>query len=88
VTGVSVGYREFYRDRRVLVTNGLGFIGSSLAHRLVELDADVLLVDGTIPDRGGNLFNISNIEDRVRVNISDVRNDSAMANMAHYVEAA
>jgi UDP-glucose 4-epimerase len=79
VTDVSVGYREFYRDRRVLVTGGLGFIGSSLAHHLVALGADVLLVDGMIPDHGGNLFNIADIEDRVRVNISDVRNDAAMA---------
>jgi UDP-glucose 4-epimerase len=78
VTDVSVGYREFYRDRRVLVTGGLGFIGSSLAHQLVELGADVLLVDGMIPDHGGNLFNIADIEDRVGVNISDVRNDSVM----------
>jgi UDP-glucose 4-epimerase len=78
VTDVSVGYREFYRGRRVLVTGGLGFIGSSLAHHLVDLGADVLLVDGMIPDYGGNLFNIADIEDRVRVNISDVRNDTAM----------
>jgi UDP-glucose 4-epimerase len=78
VTEVSVGYREFYRDRRVLVTGGLGFIGSSLAHQLVDLGADVLIVDGMIPDYGGNLFNIADIQDRVRVNISDVRNDTAM----------
>jgi nucleoside-diphosphate-sugar epimerase len=78
VTDVSVGYREFYRGRRVLVTGGLGFIGSSLAHHLVDLGADVRLVDGMIPDYGGNLFNIADIEGRVRVNISDVRNDTAM----------
>jgi UDP-glucose 4-epimerase len=78
VTDVSVGYRDFYRDRRVLVTGGLGFIGSSLAHQLVDLGADVLLVDGMIPEHGGNLFNIADIKDHVRVNISDVRNDAAM----------
>jgi UDP-glucose 4-epimerase len=78
VTDVSTGYRDFYRGRRVMVTGGLGFIGSSLAHHLVDLGADVLLVDGMIPDHGGNLFNIADIEDRVRVNISDVRNDTAM----------
>jgi UDP-glucose 4-epimerase len=79
VTDVSASYRDFYRGRRVMVTGGLGFIGSSLAHHLVDLGADVLLVDGMIPDYGGNLFNIADIKDRVHVNISDVRNDAAMA---------
>jgi UDP-glucose 4-epimerase len=71
-------YREFYRGRRVLVTGGLGFIGSNLARQLVELGADVLLVDSMIPDYGGNRFNIAGIEDRVRVDPSDVRDTSAM----------
>ena len=71
-------YRDFYRGRRVLITGGLGFIGSNLARQLVDLSADVLLVDAMIPDYGGNLFNIAGIEDRLRVNIGDVRNESAM----------
>jgi UDP-glucose 4-epimerase len=62
----------------VLVTGGLGFIGSNLARALVDLGADVLLVDSLIPDYGGNLFNIAGIEDRVRVNIADVRQASTM----------
>ncbi len=78
MTDVRPGYREFYRARRVLITGGLGFIGSNLAHHLVDLGADVLLVDGMIPEYGGNLFNIADIKNRVDVNISDVRNDSAM----------
>ena len=61
-----------------MITGGLGFIGSNLARRLVELRADVLLVDSLIPDYGGNLFNIAGIEDRVRVNIADVRQASTM----------
>ena len=69
---------DFYRGRRVMVTGGLGFIGSNLARRLVELGADVLLVDSLIPDYGGNLFNIRGIEDRVRVNVADVRQASTM----------
>ncbi|MCL4811681.1 MAG: NAD-dependent epimerase/dehydratase family protein [Vicinamibacteraceae bacterium] len=68
----------FYRGRRVMVTGGLGFIGSNLARRLVDLGADVLLVDSLIPDYGGHLFNIAGIEDRVRVNIADVRQQSTM----------
>ena len=69
---------NFYANKRILITGGLGFIGSNLAHRLVELGADVLLVDSLVPDYGGNLFNIHGIEDRLRVNIADVRDPHAM----------
>jgi UDP-glucose 4-epimerase len=61
-----------------LITGGLGFIGSNLARRLVELGARVTLVDSLIPEYGGNLFNIAGIEDRVRVNIADVRDEYSM----------
>jgi UDP-glucose 4-epimerase len=71
-------YREFYRGRRVMVTGGLGFIGSNLARRLVDLGADVLLVDSLIDDYGGNLFNIDGIADRLRVNVADIRQQSTM----------
>lgn len=71
-------HRSFYRNRRVMITGGLGFIGSNLARQLVDLGADVLLVDSLIPDYGGNLFNIDGIESRVRVNIADVRQASTM----------
>jgi UDP-glucose 4-epimerase len=74
----SAGYREFYRGRRVLITGGLGFIGSNLARRLVDLGADVLVVDSLLPDYGGNLFNIAGLEDRLRVNIADVRQSTTM----------
>lgn len=67
-----------FRATRVLITGGLGFIGSNLAYRLVGLGAAVTLVDSLIPEYGGNLFNISGIEDKVRVNISDVRDAHSM----------
>jgi UDP-glucose 4-epimerase len=63
----------------VLITGGLGFIGSALARRLVHLNANVTLVDSLIPKYGGNLFNIHDIKDRVTVNITDVRDPYAMA---------
>jgi UDP-glucose 4-epimerase len=75
---VSADHLQFYRGRRVMVTGGLGFIGSNLARRLVELGADVLLVDSLIPAYGGNLFNIDGITDRVRVNVADIRQQSTM----------
>ena len=71
-------YRAFYRDRRVMVTGGLGFIGSNLARQLADLGARVLLVDSLIPEYGGNLFNISGFDDRLRVNVADVRQQSTM----------
>jgi UDP-glucose 4-epimerase len=75
---MSEDYRGFYRGRRVLITGGLGFIGSNLARHLVDLGADVLLVDSLLPDYGGNLFNIAGVEDRLRVNIADVRQSTTM----------
>ncbi len=75
---MTASYRSFYRNRRVLVTGGLGFIGSNLARQLVDLGADVLLIDSLIPDYGGNLFNIDGIADRLRVNIADIRQQSTM----------
>jgi len=70
--------RSVFSGKRVLVAGGLGFIGSNLARRLVELGADVLIVDALIPAYGGNPFNIAGIENRVRVNIADVRNESVI----------
>jgi nucleoside-diphosphate-sugar epimerase len=55
-------YREYYRDRRVMITGGLGFIGSNLARQLVDLGADVLIVDSLLREYGGNLFNIERID--------------------------
>ncbi len=68
-----------FEGRRVLVTGGLGFIGSNLAHRLVGLGAEVLLVDSLVPEYGGNAFNIDGIQNQVRVNISDVRDEHSFA---------
>jgi UDP-glucose 4-epimerase len=70
---VSGDYRDFYRGRKVLVTGGLGFIGSNLCRGLADLGAQVLAVDSLLPDYGGNLFNLAGYEDKVRVNIADVR---------------
>jgi UDP-glucose 4-epimerase len=61
-----------------MITGGLGFIGSNLAHALVECGAKVLVVDSLIPEYGGNLFNISDIEGRLKVNIADIRQQTTM----------
>jgi UDP-glucose 4-epimerase len=64
---------DAYRGKRVLITGGLGFIGSNLARELVDAGAQVVLVDSLVPEYGGNRENIAGIEDRVTVNVSDVR---------------
>jgi UDP-glucose 4-epimerase len=69
---------QHFVGKSVLITGGLGFIGSNLARRLVKLGASVLLVDSLIPEYGGNIFNIADIKDRLRVNIADVRDEYGM----------
>jgi UDP-glucose 4-epimerase len=71
-------YRSYYRGRRVMITGGVGFIGSNLARQLVDLGAEILLVDSLIPDYGGNLYNIHDIASRLRLNVADVRMQTTM----------
>ncbi|MDG0964322.1 MAG: NAD-dependent epimerase/dehydratase family protein [Opitutales bacterium] len=59
--------------KKVLITGGLGFIGSNLARRLLEQNNHVTIVDSLIPQYGGNLRNLHGIQDKVNVNLSDVR---------------
>jgi UDP-glucose 4-epimerase len=70
-----------YAGRRVLITGGMGFIGSNLARALVAADAHVTLVDSLIPEYGGLLHNIAGIEDRVAVNVSDVRDEHSLRHL-------
>ena len=75
---VPTDHLAFFQDKRVLITGGLGFIGSNLAHRLVALGADVLLVDSLIPEYGGNVYNVHGLEDKLRVNIADMRDEHGL----------
>jgi UDP-glucose 4-epimerase len=70
--------KAIFRGKEVLVTGGLGFIGSNLCIELVKNGAHVTIVDNMLPRQGGNLFNIKDIEDKVKVNFSDVRNSLSM----------
>ena len=74
----SLSHTDFYANRPVLITGGLGFVGSTLARRLVDLGARVTIVDSMIPDYGGNRFNLSGYADRVQINIADVRDPHSM----------
>ena len=66
------------RGKNVLITGGLGFIGSNLARELVAAGSNVVLVDSLIPEYGGSFANIAGIADQVRVNISDVRDEHSL----------
>ena len=70
--------KTHFKNKNALITGGLGFIGSNLARKLVEFGAKVTLVDSLIPEYGGNLYNVQDIEDRIRINISDVRDPYGM----------
>ena len=69
---------SLYSGAHVLITGGLGFIGSNLGIRLLEEGASVTLVDSLIPEYGGNPANIRGYESRLKVNISDVRDPHSM----------
>lgn len=75
---IELDFYTAFTARKVLITGGLGFIGSNLARRLAGLGAEVFLVDSLVPEYGGNLFNISGIESLVKVNIADVRDEHSV----------
>lgn len=81
MSGMNKIEPESFRNKKIIITGGLGFIGSNLAHRLVSCGAEVLLVDSLIPEYGGNSFNIKDIENKVEVNIADVRDVHSMQNL-------
>jgi nucleoside-diphosphate-sugar epimerase len=74
-------FEQNWKGRKAIITGGCGFIGSNLADRLVNLGVQVTLVDSLVPEYGGNLFNISQIKDRVALNISDVRDKFSLRHL-------
>ncbi len=72
---------NIFDGAQVLITGGLGFIGSNLARRLDSLGAVITIVDSLIPDYGGNLYNLEGIRDRLQVNVSDVRDTHSLRHL-------
>jgi UDP-glucose 4-epimerase len=76
-----MSHQSAFRHARCLVTGGLGFIGSNLVHRLVDLGATVHVVDSLHPDHGGNRFNIADLEGQVRLDVKDLRDRDAIGGL-------
>jgi UDP-glucose 4-epimerase len=77
---------HLFSGASVLITGGVGFIGSNLARRLVAMGARVILMDSMVPVYGGNLFNVEDLKDQVTVNISDVRDVHSMEHLVRGVD--
>ena len=67
-----------FKGKSVLITGGMGFIGSGLALELVDAGAEVTVMDAMIPDYGGNEFNLDPVKDKIRINYSDIRDENAV----------
>lgn len=72
---------QVFFKKNILISGGLGFIGSNLAIKLVEFGANLTIIDSLIPEYGGNLWNVESIKNKVKINISDVRDGHSMEHL-------
>lgn len=70
-----------FHGKHALITGGLGFIGSNLAHQLISLGAHVRIVDAALPETGANRFNLQDIAANVELQIADLRNADVVNGM-------
>ena len=70
-----------FKNKKVLITGGLGFIGSNLTHSLLQLGAHITIIDSLVPEYGGNRFNVTDIKDKISINISDVRDSHSLKSL-------
>ena len=63
-----------FKKKKILITGGLGFIGSNLAHQLVNAEAEVTILDNNDPKSGSNIFNIKSIESDIELIKKDITN--------------
>jgi UDP-glucose 4-epimerase len=78
--------QQSFEKKKVLVTGGLGFVGSNLTRRLVELSAEVSIVDSLLPDQGGNHFNLDGLEDSVNIQVADIQDTDVMSGLVQDCE--
>lgn len=81
-----MNYSSYYQNKKILITGGLGFLGSNLTHRLVQNGASVTIIDNLNPLYGGNLFNIKGHENQVRLIIDDSRNDKSLLSIIEDID--
>ena len=70
-----------FEGKKVLITGGLGFIGSNLARRLADAGAYVTVVDNLIPECGGNLYNIDRFDKKIKIHVLDIRNSDMIKSL-------
>jgi len=70
-----------WAGQRVLVTGGLGFIGSSVTVRLAEAGAHVTVLDALLPEYGGNRYNVASVADRIQIVVGDVRDQPLVSSL-------
>jgi nucleoside-diphosphate-sugar epimerase len=80
-TEKNLHLQEFYNNKKILITGGLGFIGSNLAEKLIDYQAKVIMVDAILPLYGGNFFNIENIKDKITFIKGDIRNKKLISKL-------
>lgn len=69
---------NYFQNRNVLITGGLGFIGSNIALKLIQYGANITIIDNMNPLYGGNLFNVRDIKENIQIIIDDVENNEKM----------
>lgn len=55
-----------FAGARCVVTGGLGFIGSTVVHRLLDEGADVVVIDALVPEHGGDRRNVDGLGVEIR----------------------
>lgn len=69
---------NYFKNKNILITGGLGFLGSNLANRLIGFDAKITVVDNLNPLYGGNIFNVKEVSEKIKIIINDIRNIEIM----------
>ena len=75
-----------YKGRTALVTGGLGFIGSNLVRRLVEIGVEVSVLDALLPGQGGNSYNVADLVGRIEVHTADMRDQATVNHLVGGVD--
>ena len=70
--------QQMFFNKNIIISGGLGFIGSNLAIKLVSLGANVTVIDSLVPEYGGNTWNIESIKNKISINVADVRDEKIM----------